>query len=167
VRYPAKQRLAQIDAAERRAALGRGDDAAAKRLGDEIKQLDVKGGIENDIKIYLTWDTDKTDVDLWVKTPKGELVNYQHRVGSGGEALFDDVTSGYGPESFTAKRAQPGRYVIEVNYYGTRRQTFSEARGEVVVILGEGTAAEQKHVLPYRLFKPKQTVSVAAVEVKP
>ena len=57
--------------------------------------------------------------------------------------------------------------MIEVNYFATHRQTFPEARGEVVVILGEGTAAEEKHVLPYRMFKPKQTVSVAAVEVKP
>jgi hypothetical protein len=56
---------------------------------------------------------------------------------------------------------------VEVNYFGTRRQTFSEARGEVVVILGEGSAREEKHVLPYRLFKPKQTVTVAAIEVKP
>jgi uncharacterized protein YfaP (DUF2135 family) len=167
VRYPAKQRLAQIDAAERRDAQGRGDGAAAARLGAEIEALGVKGGVENDVKIYLTWDTDRTDVDLWVRTPKGELVNYAHRAGAGGEALFDDVTSGYGPESFTAKNAQPGRYLVEVNYFSTRRQTFTEARGEVVVILGEGTAREQKHVLPYRLFKAKQTVSVAAIEVKP
>lgn len=167
VRYPAKQRLAQIDAAERRASLARGDQETAKRLGEEIEKLGVKGGVENDIKVYLTWDTDRSDVDLWVRTPSGEVVDYQHRTGSGGEALFDDVTTGYGPESFTAKRARPGKYVIEVNYFATHRQTFTEARGEVVVILGEGTAAEEKHVLPYRMFKPKQTVTVAAVEVKP
>ena len=167
VAYPAKQRLAQIDAAERRAALARGDHERAGRLAEEIKGLAVKGGVDNDIKIYLSWDTDKTDVDLWIRTPGGETVNYQRRIGSHGEALFDDVTSGYGPESFTAKRAQPGKYLIEVNYFGTRRQTFTEARGEVVVVLGEGSAAEQRHVLPYRLWKPKQTVRVAAVEVKP
>jgi Flp pilus assembly protein TadD len=167
VRYPAKQRLAQILSAERRAARERGDGAAAARIAGEIDKLAVKGGVENDVKIYLTWDVDRTDVDLWVRTPKDEVVNYQHRVGAGGEALFDDVTSGYGPESFTAKRAQAGRYFVEVNYYGTRRQTFTEARGEVVVILGEGTAGEVKRVLPYRLFKPKQTVRVAAIEVKP
>ena len=167
VRYPAKQRLAQIDAAAQRAATGRGDHEAARKLGAEIAELKVNGGVENDIKVYLTWDTDRSDVDLWVTTPSGERVDYTHKIGKGGEELFDDVTSGYGPESFTARRAHPGKYVIDVNYYGTRRQTFTEARGEVVVILGEGTASEQKHVLPYRLFKPKQTVSVAAVEVKP
>jgi Flp pilus assembly protein TadD len=166
VRYPAKQRLVQIDAALRREAAARGDQAEAKRLGEEIKKLDVQGGVENDIKIYLTWDTDRTDVDLWVQTPSGEKVSYAHKTGSGGEALFGDVTTGYGPESFTARRARPGKYTILVNYFGTRRQTFAEARGEVVVILGEGTAVEEKLVLPYRIFKPKQTVTVASVDVK-
>lgn len=167
VAYPAKQRLAQIDAAERRAAAARGDHEREKRLAEEIKGLGVKGGVENDIKVYLSWDTDRTDVDLWVRTPDGEIVDYRRRTGRHGEALFDDVTSGYGPESFTAKRAQPGKYVVEVNYFGTQRQTFTEARGEVVVVLGEGSAAERRHVLPYRLWKPKQTVRVAAIEVKP
>jgi uncharacterized protein YfaP (DUF2135 family) len=105
-------------------------------------------------------------VDLWVRTPSGELVNYAHKAGSSGEALFGDVTSGYGPESFTAKRARAGRYTVEVNYFGTQRQSFAEARGEVVVVLGEGTASEEKLVLPYRLFKPKQTVTVATIDVK-
>jgi Tetratricopeptide repeat/Uncharacterized protein conserved in bacteria (DUF2135) len=167
VRYPAKQRLAQIDVAARRAALARGDREAAGKLGQEIEGLQVKGGVENDVKVYLTWDTDRSDVDLWVRTPSGERVDYTHKIARSGEELFDDVTTGYGPESFTARRAHPGTYVVEVNYFGTRRQTFTEARGEVVVILNEGSAAEEKHVLPYRLFKPKQTVSVAAIEVKP
>ncbi len=102
-----------------------------------------------------------------MQTPAGDGVDYRHRIGSGGEALFDDVTTGYGPESFSARRARPGKYLVSVNYFATHRQTFTEARGEVVVILGEGTAVEEKHVLPYRLFKPKQTVDVAAIEVKP
>ena len=56
--------------------------------------------------------------------------------------------------------------VIEVNYFGTGRTAFTEARGEVVIVLHEGTANEEKHVLPYELFTPKQTVTVAEVEVK-
>ena len=44
----------------------------AQELRAKIDALQVKGGVENDIKIYLTWDTDKSDVDLWVTTPRGE-----------------------------------------------------------------------------------------------
>ena len=164
LRYPAKQRLAQIYGQKRRDALAKGDPSA-KGLGDRIDHLAIRGGVVNDIKVYLTWDTDKTDVDLWVENPAGERVFYGKKVGSGGDALFDDVTTGYGPESYTAKDARPGTYTVKVNYFSSRRSAFNEARGEVVVILHEGTAAEARHILPYRLFTEKQTVTVAKIDV--
>lgn len=165
VRYPAKQRLAQIyqQLAREATAAGKPDDAAD--LGKSIKELKLSGGTENDLKVYLTWDTDHSDVDLWVTNPAGEKVFYSHRNGKFGEALFDDVTTGYGPESFTAPKAAPGEYVVQVNYYGRGRSNFSEARGEVVVVLDEGKPFEKKFVLPYRLFDEKQTVTVARIKV--
>ena len=163
IRYPAKQRLAQIYAAGRLAARRAGNKDEEARLAKKIRALEVKGGARNDIKIYLTWDTDRSDVDLWVTNPAGQKVFYSRKVGKFGGALFDDVTSGYGPESFTAREAARGTYLVQVNFYSTSRRAFSEARGEVVVILNEGTAKEKRHVLPYRLFSPKQTVSVARI----
>jgi tetratricopeptide (TPR) repeat protein len=159
--YPARQRLQQILAGE----LRRADSGHKQELRDKIAALHVAGGLENDIKIYLTWDTDRSDVDLWVTTPAGEKVYYQNKRGSGGESLFDDVTTGYGPESFTARKARAGTYTIEVNYFSGGRGEFSEARGEVVVVLHEGQANEERHVLPYRLFEKGQTVTVGSVEV--
>lgn len=165
IRWPAKQRLGQALGEARRAALAKGDEATARALGERIDALGLKGGLENDVHVYLTWDTDRTDVDLWVTTPSGEKIFYSHRQGKDGEALFDDVTNGYGPESFTAKRAQPGEYTIEVNYFSSRGGPFPEARGEVVVVLDEGRATERKQVLPYKLFADKQTVTVGRVKV--
>jgi Flp pilus assembly protein TadD len=165
IRYPAKQRLGQVLAEGRRTAKASGDDAAAKNLSSRIDALALKGGLENDVHVYLTWDTDRTDVDLWVTTPAGEKVFYGHRVGKGGEALFDDVTTGYGPESFTSRVAQRGEYVVQVNYFSARRTAFPEARGEVVVVLDEGRAGESRAVLPYRLFAEKETVTVARILV--
>jgi len=163
ISYPARQRLTQIYAAQRRAAERRGDKAKAAQLQKTIDALAVKGGAVNDIKVYLTWDTDRTDVDLWVTNPAGEKVYYSHKRGRFGEELFYDVTSGYGPESFTAHKAARGTYQVEVNFYSTSRQTFTEARGELTVILNEGTEREERHVLPYRLFRAKQTVTVARI----
>jgi tetratricopeptide (TPR) repeat protein len=136
--YPARQRLARI----------RGTGAAS------------------DVKVYLSWDTDRSDVDLWVSSPSGEKIFYSHRNGKNGEALYDDVTTGYGPESFSAPQAQPGAYLVQVNYYASSRSDVSEARGEVLVVLHEGTAEEQRHVLPYRVFRTGQTVTVAKIEVR-
>lgn len=165
IRHPAKLRLAQILADDRRAAKAKGNAEEEKMLTARIDALGLQGGLENDIHVYLTWDTDRTDVDLWVLTPSGEKVFYSNKSGKGGEALFDDVTTGYGPESFTAKRAQSGEYTVQVNYFGGRRGAFPEARGEVIVVLNEGRANEKKHVLPYRLFAEKDTVTVARVKV--
>jgi tetratricopeptide (TPR) repeat protein len=165
IRYPATQRLGQAYGELRRRATAARDLARAAVLGNKLDALALKGGLENDIHIYLTWDTDRTDVDLWVTTPSGEKVFYEHRAGRGGESLFDDVTTGYGPESFTAKHAARGDYVVEVNYFSGHRGPFPEARGEVVVVLDEGRATESKHVFPYRLFAEKQTVRVAEIHV--
>ena len=166
IRYPATQRLAQVFAAQRRAATADGRDDEARRWKQKLDALEVKGGVDNDIKIYLSWDTNRTDVDLWVTTPSGEKVWYQKRKSSDGAALYDDVTSGYGPESFTVTDARKGRYEVQVNYYGTSRQRFVEARGEVVIVLDEGRPTERQQVLPYVLETPQQTVTVASIEVK-
>lgn len=165
MRYPARQRLAQIATRERRDAVAHGDGPRVQQLSHEIEKLGIHGGVENDIKVFLSWDTDRTDIDLWVTTPSGEAVNYQHRVGRGDEQLFDDVTTGYGPESFTAKHAENGVYSVSVDYFGARPGAFKEARGEVIVILNEGRPNETRKSFPYRLFEEKDRVTVAKVRV--
>ncbi len=166
VRYPAKQRLAQLLGARRQAALasGRADEGA--QFAAAIAGLAVKGGADNDLKVYLSWDTDGSDVDLWVTNPRGEKVYYDHKRDRFGAELFHDVTTGYGPESYTATRTVPGAYLIQVHYYGTDRSAFPEARGEVVVVVAEGRPGERRFVVPYRLFEPKQTVTVGRVDVE-
>jgi uncharacterized protein YfaP (DUF2135 family) len=166
VRYPAKQRLAQLYAQQRRDAADSNRDADARALNDKIAALNIEGGVENDIKIYLTWDTDRSDVDLWVTNPAREKIYYSHKKGRYGGALYGDVTTGYGPESFTARRARKGTYTVRVNYFSAGRSNFPEARGEVIVVLDEGKPSETRHVLPYRLYHAKQTVTVARIEVR-
>jgi tetratricopeptide (TPR) repeat protein len=165
VRYPARQRLAQIAARERREAEAHGDKKRATELASQIEQLGIHGGVENDIKVFLSWDTDRTDIDLWVTTPSGERVFYSHKEGRNGEQLFDDVTTGYGPESFTAHAAAPGTYTVSVDYFGARPGAFKEARGEVIVVLNEGRTGEMRKVFPYRLFEEKDNVTVARIQV--
>lgn len=165
VRYPARQRLGQMAAHERLAAEMQGDGAKVAELDRRIAGLGLHGGTENDIKVFLTWDTDRTDIDLWVTTPSGETVKFDHREARGGEQLFDDVTTGYGPESFTAHTATPGVYTVGVDYFGARPGAFTEARGEVIVVLDEGRKSERRSVFPYRLFVEKDHVNAARIRV--
>jgi tetratricopeptide (TPR) repeat protein len=162
LRHPAKQRLAQVYAGFRRQAT---TDAERQEWTAKIEALALEGGSQNDIKVYLTWDTDRTDVDLWVINPKGEKVFYSHRQGAFGGTLYGDVTTGYGPESFTAATAKLGTYAIEVNYYGSGG-AMKEARGELLVVVNEGREHEQQHTFAYVLPKVGDSVRVAEIEVK-
>jgi tetratricopeptide (TPR) repeat protein len=163
LRYPARQRLARIVAAERRAAWLAHDEGTAAAREAELRALGLEG--DNDLTVFLSWDSDRTDVDLWVLTPTGEKVFYAHARGHGGETLYHDVTTGYGPESFTVQHAARGQYRIFVNYYGARPGDFKEARGEVLVVTHEGRPDEHESTFPYRLFEHGETVEVARVWV--
>lgn len=166
ISYPAKQRLAQIFTSMKRDSLQNGNKEVAESISKKIDALQVKGGAINDMKIYLSWDTNGSDVDLWVTNPAGQRISYNNKKGKYGGELFHDVTSGYGPESFTATKTVKGTYLVQVNYYDTNNSSaFNEARGEVIVLLGEGTKNETRHVLTYRLFKTKQTVSICKIIV--
>src|SRR5262249_25038073 len=69
-------------------------------------------------RFVVYWETDANDVDLHVTDAAGKHAWYQHhQLASGGE-LYDDVTSGYGPECFAipgTPRAAP--YRLAVHYY--------------------------------------------------
>ena len=166
VRGPAGQRFAQVLGELQRRAVAAGEHERAVALGDKRKALQLQGGLNSDIKVFLSWDTDRSDIDLWVTNPLGQRVWYRQRKGRAGDALFGDVTTGYGPEMYSAPRARRGIYKVQVNYFGTRRRGLREARGEVVIVTQEGIAKGRRVALPYRLFKPGQTVTVAEIMVR-
>lgn len=73
---------------------------------------------EVDLRVTMTWNTDNTDIDLWVTDPRGDECYYgNRRIPSGGE-LLADVTQGFGPERFQAAEAEDGTYTVRAKYYG-------------------------------------------------
>jgi len=99
-----------------------GKELAAGNLDKRLlKNLPV------DVRVILTWDADNTDMDLWVTDPNGEKCFYSHRHTKIGGHMSPDYTGGYGPEEFLLKRAQPGKYLVHVNYYGNRQQVIAGA----------------------------------------
>lgn len=114
-----------------------------------------------DLRITLTWDTPKTDVDLWVTGPDGEKVYYQNKQGKAGGALDTDVTSGYGPETFTQARAQAGTYRVQAHYFGGGLPT----RVTVTVVRGEGTPQETRRTFRGVLLKEKDLIEVGEFAV--
>ncbi len=116
---------------------------AEEPMGTVADQVTVHAIVPpKDLRITLTWDTPGTDVDLWVTGPDGEKVYYQHKQGQAGGTLDTDVTSGYGPETYTQARVEPGTYRVQAHYFGGSPPT----RVTVTVIRGEGTPREERRV---------------------
>ena len=84
--------------------------------GEDLNDLPDSNGV---LQFGLSWDTDLTDIDIWVTDPAGETISYLNPTsGSGGYLDRDDV-DGYGPENVYWESNIPnGQYRVYVHYYG-------------------------------------------------
>ena len=117
--------------------------------------------------MVLAWDTDNTDMDLWVTGPDGEAASYSNTLTKRGGHMTRDCTQGYGPEEFMLKRAAPGTYRVEADYYGNSQQTLA---GEVTMIVslftGFGTPEQKEERITLRLKNTKSRILAAEFVVE-
>lgn len=116
-----------------------------------------------DLRITLTWDAPATDIDLWVTGPDGEKVFYSRRQGRAGGTLDTDVTTGYGPETYTQAAAPSGAYRVAAHYYGASEQQPVAAR--IAWVLFEGTPREERGAFEAILLAPDEVVETADLVV--
>ena len=118
-----------------------------------------------DIRVVLTWDTDNSDMDLWVTDPEDEKCYYGHRQTYLGGIISQDVTGGYGPEEFMLKKAPKGTYKIPVNYYGNRsqKQLFPVSL-RITFFTHYGTPQEKKQETTVRLSNQREVIEVGSFE---
>ena len=93
-------------------SLGADEDDLTDILPAELTDL-----LDVDIRITLEWNTDKTDMDLWVDEPSGERAIYDNPKTSLGGRLSNDMTRGYGPEEYLLHYAPVGTYAVLANVY--------------------------------------------------
>jgi Ca-activated chloride channel homolog len=121
-----------------------------------------------DLRVILTWDADNSDMDLWVSDPNGEKSFYGHKDTYQGGHMSDDFTGGYGPEEFSLRKAMPGKYKVEVNFFGNQQQVVAGATTlQVYLTTGFGTAKAKQQSVTLRLKEARETVFVGEFEVKP
>jgi hypothetical protein len=88
----------------------------------ELAKLAGPGPI--DYQLTLHWNSDSTDIDLWVVEPNGERCSYRRmRTQLGGE-LHWDITDGLGPELYHARKAARGSYQVAVHYFGNNSARY-------------------------------------------
>jgi Ca-activated chloride channel family protein len=119
------------------------------------------------LRVVMAWDSDDTDIDMWVIDPNGERASYANRLSYQGGAMSPDATGGYGPEEFSLKAAKPGKYGVEAQFYGQRQQVLSAGTTVMVrVTTGFGTPQARDEWTTLRLTRGQETVRVAEVEVR-
>src|SRR5690606_17193174 len=120
-----------------------------------------------DLRVVLAWDSDNSDMDLWVTDPDGEKTYYGNPLSYQGGLLPADFTGGYGPEEFLLRNARPGTYRVEAHYFGDRQQVVTGATTLMLKLTtGWGTAAQQDHDVTLRLPGRDATVLVGEFEVR-
>jgi len=117
-----------------------------------------------DVRIVIGWSTDNSDIDLWVTDPSKEKCYYGHSETSNGGRISRDVTQGFGPEEYSIKKAPNGKYLVEVNFFGDRRQTL----GGPVTIKAElftnfGRPNQKRETINCRVAGNKEVIRIGSL----
>jgi Flp pilus assembly protein TadD len=134
-----------------------GQEVKVKELSEKLLRLKAL-----DLVVRLSWDTDETDVDLHVKEPSGHETSYESKQSARGANLDRDIMNGYGPETYTLRRAAKGTYGISVNYYHGSRKT----KATVTVTRHKGAPEEQTRTFEVRLERTGDTANVTEVVIE-
>jgi Ca-activated chloride channel homolog len=158
-RFPEVEVIALIEANRIQSILERHGSARPWPLDERLRRL-----LDFDVRVVLTWDTDQTDMDLWVVEPSGEKCFYSHASTTIGGQISKDFTGGYGPEEYTVRRAMGGEYQIKANFYGSRAQEVTgPTTVQATVITDYGRPTEQRRALTLRLTTARDVVDIGAV----
>ncbi|MFK8298173.1 VIT domain-containing protein [Capnocytophaga cynodegmi] len=114
-----------------------------------------------DVRVVLTWDTDSSDMDLWVTDPKKEKCYYSNDLTKYGGKISNDFTGGYGPEEFMIRKAIDGQYEIQVQYYGnySQKQLFPVSL-RLEFFTNYGSENQKKQEVVIRLTNNKEVIDV-------
>jgi hypothetical protein len=159
-RFPEVEVIA-LEEANRMIALLAAGGVLPKELPIDLR---LRRALDLDVRIVLTWDTDLTDMDLWVTEPSGEKCFYSHPLTTVGAMISRDFTGGYGPEEYLVRRALGGEYRIQANFYGSRSQSLTGPTTlQATVITNFGRPNEERKALTLRLAGAKDVVDVGVI----
>jgi len=140
----------------------KGSERSWLRRRQSMRGLQVK---RSKIRVTLTWNTDNTDIDLWVTEPTGEKCGYSNRRTYNGGRLLQDITRGYGPERYENRSGRSGHYRVRLKFYGNSSNTFgNETHASVMVLLNAGTP--QQMLIEKNLVLRRTNDSLEVISVK-
>ncbi len=134
---------------------------------DRLQSHDAHLDHEASLRFVLTWETDANDVDLHVFDHKGGHAYYNQKTLPSGGELYEDVTTGYGPECFEIddpadRNAAP--YRLKVHYY--RRGPMGYGMGTVQVVRYDGEGKLTIDPRPFVVMADNAMVDLGTVNGK-
>jgi hypothetical protein len=110
-------------------------------------------------RFILYWETDANDVDFHIQDARGGHAFYsQKQLPSGGE-LYEDVTTGYGPECFAIPGTpKAGPYRLSINYYSQGPMGYGMGLLQIVKHDGGGKLAFEDR--PYIIMNSRAYVDL-------
>lgn len=122
--------------------------------------------IETDIRVVMDWNHGETDIDLYIKNPASEIVYYGKSTSKFGGRLSEDMTEGYGPETYLIRKAQKGDYEISVDYYSDRVQKITGPTSlKVAIYRNYGKSNEEKEIKVLRLKDDDSKLKVKTITI--
>ncbi|MEL7530458.1 MAG: DUF2135 domain-containing protein, partial [Bacteroidota bacterium] len=153
-RYP---QISVLAAQEMNAIVAR----SGKKLKTDHIDERLRDPLPTDVRVVLNWDANEVDMDLWVIDPRGEKCYYAHNRTQVGGWISADFTGGYGPEEFWLRKAIPGTYQVQVNYYGSRQQRIAGPTNiRVEMITNYGRPDEERQQTVMRLGDVQEVITV-------
>lgn len=141
--------------------------AARERVNLSAVDPRLRRAMPLDLRVVLSWDSDNSDMDLWVTDPNGERAYYGNRLTYQGGQMSQDFTGGYGPEQFSLREAKPGTYKVEANFFGSREQLVTGATTLSLRLSTHwGTRRQRDQQVTMRLKDRAETVLVGEFEVR-
>ncbi len=120
---------------------------------------------EASLRFVLYWETDANDVDFHIHDAKGGHAYYQAKALRSGGELYEDVTTGYGPENFTipgSGRAAP--YDLQIHYYSRGPMGYGMGLLEILRHDGKGGLAFEHR--PYIVMVDGAFVDLGRVDAR-
>ncbi|MDP6855515.1 MAG: VIT domain-containing protein [Arenicellales bacterium] len=137
-----------------------------KRILQPSLDPSLIGVLDVGLRIVLSWDSDLTDIDLWVTEPTGNKVFYKEPLSIIGGLLSRDFTLGYGPEEYLLKEPIPGNYKIRARYYeASQRKLLGPVTAKAVIFTNWARPDEKRQELTFRLNQIGQFESVGDVRI--
>ncbi|MCQ2191142.1 MAG: DUF2135 domain-containing protein [Paludibacteraceae bacterium] len=117
-----------------------------------------------DLRIILTWNTDNSDIDLWVIDPNNEKCYYRNKKTKLCGWISDDITRGYGPEEFCLIDAINGDYKIYANYYGsTSQKTLQPVVVQATIYTNFGRPNQDMQIMTLQLENANDSYLIGTI----